>query len=246
MVSPAAHIAILQTHSLPMLVQRELERMVLAGEIGAGARLNESELALKLGVSRGPVREALGALSETGLLRHERNRGVFVREISTDEADEILEVRASLDRLAGRKLAVSMQKEQLVGLRRVVDEMESAARRDDHEGYHEATLRFHDTLVEFTGNAKLLQIYRRLVNELRLFRRQSLEQPPRLPGSAHEHKRILTLIATGNVDGAGEALYEHASASRARVHDLAAPSEPPLSSSTGQTMARGRGRRNAA
>ena len=216
-----ASVAVLQNHSLAMLVQRELERMVLAGDLGAGEKLNEPELAERLGVSRGPVREALRALAETGLVRAERNRGVFVRAISPEEAEEIFEVRAALDRLSGRKLAAVIRPEQLAELRRVVAAMKAAARGDDREGYHGANLRFHDALVEFSGNAKLLQTYRRLVNELKLFRRQGLETPRRLPRSVAEHERILDLIAAGDVSGAGEALYEHAMASQARLHDVA-------------------------
>lgn len=229
---PAA-IAILQTHSLTMLVQRELERMVLAGEFAAGEKLDEAEIAQRLGVSRGPVREALRAVAETGLVRAERNRGVFVRKISSEEADEIFEVRAALDRLAGRKLAATIRPEQLAELRGVVATMRASARREDREGYHAANLRFHDALVEFSANAKLLQTYRRLVNELSLFRRHSLEEPRRLPRSFEEHERILGYIAAGQVDAAGEALHEHAMASRALVHELAAPAaDTPASGAT--------------
>jgi DNA-binding GntR family transcriptional regulator len=165
-------IAILQEYSLTMLVQRELERMVLAGELAVGEKLNEFALASRLGVSRGPVREAVRALAETGLVRLEKNRGVFVREVCVVEVDEIYEVRAVFDRTAGRKLAASIQPEQLAKLRALVTRMDAAAGRDDHEAYHAANLRFHDSLVEFAGNSKLLQMYRRLVNELSLFRRQ--------------------------------------------------------------------------
>ena len=90
------HIAIVQSHSLTMLVQRELERMVLTGELAVGKKLNEAELSTRLGVSRGPVRESFRALQETGLVRLEKNRGVFVREISVAEADDIYEIRASV------------------------------------------------------------------------------------------------------------------------------------------------------
>ena len=145
--------------------------MVLAGELAAGEKLNELGLAERLGVSRGPVREALRALAETGLVRLEKNRGVFVREISVAEADEIYELRATLDQMAGRKLARTIRPEQLEELHAVVKRMQDAAIRDDREGYHLANLRFHDALVEFAGNGKLLQMYRRLVNELSLFRR---------------------------------------------------------------------------
>lgn len=227
MTQTPANIAILQNHSLTMLVQRELERMVLAGELVAGEKLNELALADRLGVSRGPVREALRALAETGLVRLEKNRGVFVREISVTEADQIYEVRATLDQMAGRKLASTIRPEQLTELRAVVARMQDAAIRDDHEGYHAANLRFHDALVEFAGNAKLLQMYRRLVNELSLFRRHTLAEPQRLRKSTIEHQKILALIAAGDAAGAGDKLHEHAMASRTRMHSFAATGTAP-------------------
>jgi phosphonate utilization transcriptional regulator len=217
-----ARIEALQNHSLTMLVQRELERMVLAGELAVGEKLNEAALAVRLGVSRGPVREAMRALAETGLVRLEKNRGVFVREISVAEADEIYEVRAAFDQMAGRKLAGAIRPAQLAELRAVVERMRDAAARQDLDAYHAANLRFHDALVEFAGNAKLLQMYRRLVNELGLFRRHSLAQPQRLPKSTLEHRKILQAIAAGDADAAGQKLYDHAMASRARMHTLAA------------------------
>src|SRR5262245_3364669 len=76
----AAAIALLQTSSLPTLVQKELERMILAGDLPAGSKLSEATIAELLGVSRGPVREAFRALEESGLVRLEKNRGVFVRQ----------------------------------------------------------------------------------------------------------------------------------------------------------------------
>ena len=227
MTQAPPNIAILQSHSLTMLVQRELERMVLAGELVAGEKLNEPVLAERLGVSRGPVREALRALAETGLVRLEKNRGVFVREISVAEADEIYELRAALDQMAGRKLAQTLQPAQLEELRAVVKRMQDAAIRDDREGYHVANLRFHDALVEFAGNAKLLQMYRRLVNELSLFRRHTLAEPLRLRKSTIEHQKILALIAAGDAEGAGARLHEHAMASRERMHGFAATVAPP-------------------
>lgn len=222
MRAPPADIAILQSHSLTMLVQRELERMVLTGELAVGKKLNEAEISTRLGVSRGPVRESFRALQETGLVRLEKNRGVFVREISVAEADDIYEIRATLDQMAGRKLAATIRPDQLTSLRDLVARMHGAADRGDVEGYHEANLGFHDALVAFAGNPKLLQIYRRLVNELSLFRRHTLAQPHRLPSSTLEHEKILQLIESGQADAAGQKLFEHATESRGRVHALAA------------------------
>ncbi len=211
-------LTILQSHSLTMLVQQEIEHLIVGGELGAGAKLSENAIAVRLGVSRGPVREALRALEQTGLVRVEKNRGVFVRQISIEEADEIYELRAIFDQLAGRKLAAAITPEQLKELRALIERMEKAAGRDDLDAYHPLNLRFHDALVEFSGNKKLLHTYRRLVNELNLFRRHTLAQRDRLPMSTREHQKIVDAIAAGDADAAGRLLYEHVMASRERMH----------------------------
>jgi phosphonate utilization transcriptional regulator len=225
---PPENVRLLKSHSLSMLVQRELERMILAGELAAGHKLDEAALSAQLGVSRGPVRESFRALEETGLVRTEKNRGVFVREISIEEADDIYEVRATFDQLAGRKLAQTITPAQLAEMRALLASMEEATRAGDLERYHPLNLRFHDTLVGFANNPKLLQMYRRLVNELNLYRRHTLAVRDRLPTSTKEHRRILDAIAVGDVEGAGRMLHDHAMASRVRMHALPAAAAAPL------------------
>lgn len=216
--APDSTIAVLQTNSLPTLVQRELERRILAGEFLAGGKLNEAAIADLLGVSRGPVREAFRALEESGLVRLEKNRGVFVRQIALEEADEIYELRAALDEYAGRRVAQKVAPADLRGLRALVDRMDRAVARDDVDTYLAANLEFHDTLVALAGNGKLLATYRRLVNELHLYRRATLAQAGTLPLSVREHHEILDLIAGGQSAAAGSALYNHAMRSRERMH----------------------------
>ena len=211
-------IAMLQSNSLPTLVQRELERMILAGDLPAGGKLNEVTIAELLGVSRGPVREAFRALEESGLVRLEKNRGVFVRQIAVEEADEIYELRAVLDEFAGRRVAQKAAPGELKKLRALVERMDRAAARNDVDAYHVANLEFHDTLVALAGNSKLLITYRRLVNELHLYRRATLAQAGALPLSAREHHEILDKIAAGQAAAAGHALHEHVMGSRERMH----------------------------
>ena len=227
---PAGAIALLQTNSLSMLVQRELERMILDGELGAGAKLNEAAIAEMLGVSRGPVREAFRSLEESGLVRLEKNRGVFVRQVSLEEADEIYELRAALDEFAGRRVAQKGAAADVRELRALVERMDKAAARDELDAYYRANLHFHDRLVELAGNAKLLATYRRLVNELHLYRRASLAQAGALPISTREHHDIVEKISGGQAVAAGRALYEHVMGSRERMHRAHdAPAAPPKS-----------------
>jgi len=216
----AAAIALVKSSSLPMLVQKELEHSILAGELPAGSKLNEAAIADRLGISRGPVREAFRALEESGLVRLEKNRGVFVRLIPVEEADEIYELRAVLDDFVGRRLAQAITPERVRELRAHVVRMEKAAAKGDVDAYLAANVEFHDRLVELVGNAKLLVTYRRLVNELRLFRRASLAQGGVLPVSTAEHRNIVDKIAAGHAVAAGRALYDHVMASRERMHRI--------------------------
>jgi phosphonate utilization transcriptional regulator len=211
-------IRLVQSSSLATLVQKEIERMILAGDLAAGAKLTEASIAELLGVSRGPVREAFRALESSGLVRLEKNRGVFVRQISIREADEIYELRAVLDEFVGRRLAQTATAPQVRELRQIVERMEKATARNDVDAYLTANLDFHDRLVELTGNGKLLLTYRRLVNELHLFRRATLTQGGALPVSTREHREIVDRIAAGQAAAAGRALQEHVMASRARMH----------------------------
>src|SRR3954466_13793615 len=106
-------IALLQSSSLTSVVQQEIERAILQGEYEPGSKLIEASLAEKMGVSRGPVREAFRMLEEAGLVRNEKNRGVFVRDIPIEEAVEIFDLRAAMDDLVGRQLAARITPAQL-------------------------------------------------------------------------------------------------------------------------------------
>jgi phosphonate utilization transcriptional regulator len=220
-----------QTNSLPTLVQSEVEQLILGGELPAGDRIVESDLAVRFGISRGPVREALRALEECGLVRSEKNRGFFVRAISVAEADEIYDVREALDELIGRRLAERITDAQLKALKALLTEMDAATASDDVKRYHALNLEFHDALVDFVGNARLAETYRRLTKELLLFRLRGLQEGGGFAVSNAEHKAIVKAIATRDPERAGQAMRAHAADSRQRMHKAADKpvAEPTLS-----------------
>jgi phosphonate utilization transcriptional regulator len=225
-VLPHPTIALLRSASLATAAQQEIERLILTGELPPGSKLTEAVLSERLGVSRGPIREAFSRLEEAGLVRQEKNRGVFVRDIALDEAAEIFDLRAVMDELAGRRLARTLTGEQARALRSIVERMEQAARADDADAYHLLNLEFHDRLVEFAGNRKMASMYRKLVKELALARWRNLSEKQALPHSAAEHRQILKAIASGDPDAAGRALYEHAEASKQRMLRSEPPAAP--------------------
>jgi phosphonate utilization transcriptional regulator len=218
-------LQLVQSNSLPGLVQAEIEQLILRGELAIGQRINESDLALRFGMSRGPIREALRALEESRLVRAEKNRGVFVREVSVEEADEIYDVREALDQLIGQRVAERATPEQLRGMQAVVAEMDDATGMQDIKRYHALNLKFHDMLVDFAGNARLTETYRLLTKGLLLFRLRGLKEGGGFAVSNTEHKAVLEAIAARDSARAGRLLRRHAVESRARMHRAAAPAE---------------------
>src|SRR5258708_22485933 len=150
-------LQLVQSTSLPALVQIEIERLILRGDLAIGQRINESELATRFGTSRGPVREALRALEESRLVRSEKNRGVFVREISVAEADEIYDVREALDQLIGRRVAERATPEQLRDLEAVLPRSGHTTRVAHTPALPRPNFTVHDLLVDFAGNARLTE-----------------------------------------------------------------------------------------
>jgi len=187
-------------------VERAVAQWIFRGELTAGEKLTEQEVALRLGVSRGPVREAFRALEDLGLVQIEQNRGASVRKIDLDEAVEIHDVYSALEELAARSAARRLSGTQIGELKSLVEAMDAAAESEDLDRYYSLNLSFHRLLVEGSGNRRLLSIYNRLLNELHLFRRFGLTQRGEMQLSNREHHQILDKIAAGDPEGAAEAM----------------------------------------
>jgi DNA-binding GntR family transcriptional regulator len=203
--------------SLAGRVERAVAQWIFRGELTAGQKLTEQEVAERLGVSRGPVREAFRALADVGLLQIEQNRGASVRKIDFEEAVEIHDIYSALEELAARSAAGQLSGAQIEELKGLVKSMDEAAEADDLDRYYALNLSFHQGLVEASGNRRLLSIYGRLLNELHLFRRFGLMQRGEMQLSNREHHQILRKIAAGDPEGAAEAMRSHTSERRRKM-----------------------------
>ncbi len=163
-------------------------------------------MAARLGVSRGPVREACRSLEEAGLLVSAVNQGVFVREMTLDDARQLYEVRGALSGLIGRLAAQNMDDPALGKLEKLVKSMESAAQRNDISRYYELNLQFHDALLQQADNQVLAGMYLTTVNQTHLFRRRGLVHKGSLQASNDEHRVILEALARRDPDAAARAL----------------------------------------
>jgi DNA-binding GntR family transcriptional regulator len=129
--------------------------MILRGELQARQRINEPDMAARLGVSRVPVREALRELESTGLVVARKHAGVFVREPTADEVRDLYEMRGLLDGFAGRR-AAHLPMNPRASLCRPLDAsiaaMKAAFAAHDVQRYYRENLRFHWAIVEAAGN----------------------------------------------------------------------------------------------
>lgn len=210
-ISPESRneIATRRHGSLTATVHRELEGMILRGDLGAGERLNEQLLASRLGVSRGPIREAARLLERDGLVTSLANQGVFVRQLSLEDAVELYDLRAVIAGYACTRLATRSRPDQRAELREMVEDMDAAIKAEEEEAYFTLNLRFHDRIAEMAGSGKTADIYTGLGKEVRLLRRRVLQGTDSMRLSNDEHREILTAIEAGDVQRARESAEHH-------------------------------------
>jgi DNA-binding GntR family transcriptional regulator len=211
-----AAIELRRTQSLTAIVSKEIERMILSGDLKAGERLNEQLLATRLGVSRGPVREATRALERAGLVTVIVNQGVFVRQIGLDEAIEIYDVRSAVFGFACQRLAGRLSKTQEAELADLIASMDKAIAQGDSKIYYELNLRFHDALMAFADHRRAQQVYESLINETHLFRRRALGSRDSMTESNGEHVAILKAIVEGDGERARKLGEDHSLAGKRR------------------------------
>ncbi len=124
----------------------------------AGDRIVETRVAQQLGVSQGPVREALRDLELFGFVVSSPFRGTEVRQVSVEDLAQVYPIRAALE-VAARAAATQMDDATLRELEDLVERMRAAARRGDNHAHTEADIAFHRAIVEGSGNALLWQFW---------------------------------------------------------------------------------------
>jgi DNA-binding GntR family transcriptional regulator len=210
-------IAQMRENSLSGVVRHEIERLILSGELPAGSRVNENAIALRLGVSRGPVREACRALVELGLVDLIPNRGVFVRRLDRHDVEEVYDLRAGLTGLAGSLLAARITDAEIDRLRILVEDMDKSAAAGDFRSFYPVNLEFHDIILQLTGNSRLIKSYRALVKEFQLFRSHGLVQSDALRESNQEHHAILAALERRDSVAAYDASFRHVQHGKQRM-----------------------------
>jgi DNA-binding GntR family transcriptional regulator len=185
-----------------------LRNMILDGEISQGERLNEVVLAAELGISRGPLREAVQRLASEGLLTVVSHRGSFVRTFKEREIVELYEVRAALEIHAVRLVCRAAREEDHRELDAMLDETQTAI--DDAPGHaYPRELDFHLRLIYLAGNEALKMQALAIHNQLSLARSISAKRPIRARAAVVEHREIVEAIKSEDMHAAMDLLDRH-------------------------------------
>src|SRR5262245_25349154 len=149
----------LENLTLWQRVHAHLREEILANRLPAGTELQETALAAELGVSRGPIREAIGRLAAEGLVVVRPRRGAVVRSLTKDEFIEAYEVREALEAMAARLATARLGQAGLARLEELTDAMAGHAERGEVEEFFHANAAFHATFVEAAGNGLLRETH---------------------------------------------------------------------------------------
>jgi DNA-binding GntR family transcriptional regulator len=202
---------------------RVLREKILTCELIPGQRLAVESIAQQLGVSRTPVKDALAVLSAERLVDIQSRKGTFVTPIHPEEIRESFEVREALEAKSCELLGGKIDTEKLGILRDLIGKVSAPGVSLQENATLDA--RFHELLVRYSGNRKLLDLYLQLSAHLQIARvhYSSDNWRNRLHVSREEHIAILNALGEGDLERAAKLLKLHIRASMERlIQDITA------------------------
>ena len=192
-----------------MQVYAVLRESVIVGDLPPGALISENDLAMRYGVSRTPVREAVIRLAEEDLVEVLPQRGTFVSRISVTDVREMQFVRDTLERASLIQAIERMNPETERTLSRILRDQVDAAESGDTLGWFATDEDFHRTLLEVAGHPKVWPIVHAAKAHLDRVRLLSLPQPSAFDDLHDEHAEILRHVVDGDIAGADRVMAAH-------------------------------------
>ncbi len=198
---------------------------ILEGAFELGQRLVETELAEQLGVSRGPIREALRLLAAEGLVVINVHRGTFVVEPAVADVEEIYSLREALEVLAVQRIVKLAEDEEITELVDGVRRFQAASESGQAEKVVIVNMEFHSRLFKLARHSRLSQIWATLESQLHLCNSMGFERPQ--PSSARpfdDHLKILDAIQRRDAEEACRLMSRHIQNAAQTAREAANPS----------------------
>lgn len=186
-----------------------LHRAITNLDLMPGQAISENMLVEQLGVSKTPIRAALGRLEAEGMVETVPFKGTFVSSVSDQDARDLIELRTALEVASATAACERATDEQLEELRQFA----RAASLDEAAGKHESALNdigeFHDRLVRLSGNARLESAFSTLNGPLKRIRTLSGAKPDSIDASSDDHEKIIDAVAERNAERAARLVKDH-------------------------------------
>lgn len=180
-------------------------------------RLDERQLAAKLGISRTPVREALARLEHEGLVENVPRRGYFITRKNKTELVEIITVCAALESMAARLVTQHATDGEISSLRSIFTTFEGGRIQAVLDEYSEANLRFHQRIVELSRNKQLCSTADGILIHVRSIRHRTISENRRFERSIVDHLHIIEALEARDADLAERLVRDHAISLAAHV-----------------------------
>ena len=180
------------------IISDELRSAIMYGSLPPGSQLGEADLAARLGVSRGPLREAMQRLVQEGLLRSEPHRGLFVITLAEEDMEDVYLARLAIERAACQMIMERNRGEALVRLTEALHALVGAARLRDRIAMSDADQAFHQVLVAASGSTRLERMAQTLLVEARMCLNALQEKYPEPDDLVEEHRKLVEAINDGD------------------------------------------------
>jgi DNA-binding GntR family transcriptional regulator len=186
-----------------------LRQSIMTGELPPGTRLIEMDLARQLGVSRGPLREAMRILETEGLLENNPGRGSSVTQFSEKDIREVYSLRCVLEQEAIQLAASHAQPDDLIKLQSTLDTLFEAAKEGNPSKVIELDFKFHTEIWEIADHQLLMQVLQGLTTQIRMFLAVQTHLYDDLPEGISDHEKLLESLKEKDGEGGAKIIKDH-------------------------------------
>lgn len=204
-------------------VAQYIRTSIAAGEMVPGQRLVEADLAETVGASRGHVRSALAELTVEGIIERIQNRGARVRQVTLDEALEIVEVRAAVEALCAAKAAEKVTDQEITELQGIGADMSEAVETGNQAAYARGNELLHAAVIRIADQKTAAETIQRLQAQAVRYQYRLSAQPGRSPVSLPEHLAIIEAVCSRDANAARDAMQAHLSSVADAIRGVADP-----------------------
>lgn len=199
--------------NLTRLAYDSIKQYILNGKLDEGVRLTEEFFSTSLGISKSPIREALNRLETEGLIHIEPRRGAYLRDYSTQDINDLYDLRDALEKHVVHTAELTQQF--IAELKESVRRMRKHLNDNDKSRYIEEDMKFHASLADATGNRRLSKTLENVQNQIWIFRRKTYDLSSST--AADYHEAIVAALETGKRRRAEQAMSEHINTVRRRL-----------------------------